>query len=226
MGDDDGGMGLTVKPGSVSASIGSSDVTRRGWLRCFSGTEITNSAYYGDAVGDNDNRTFNTLEHAGAWDADPAITNVNPAYIIPCAVTVPDDDVEFAQTPYRAEGYVPVASADNNLLTPDLVSVQWDNISIGTGGIVAVAATGDWLCDVIISNRTGVDPFTNVVTFRAVGVSVRPGLPTSMNITRYIIGVPEPGSIMLLLSVLLIHRRKTSRTLTLSFLSVSDRSLI
>lgn len=207
LGDDDGGLGLTVKPGSVSASLGSADETRYGWLRFFSGREITNSAYYGDALGDDVNRRLDDpAGFAGNWDADPIINLVNPAYEIPFSVDLPGNYDVSAQSPYLAEGWVK-AGIGNNILEASVLTVVWYNVSLNTQGVCTVSTYGDWTTGVIISNRTAVSSFTNEIQFYAVAASPREGLPISETITRYVIGVPEPGTFLLIGILMCIVRR-------------------
>jgi hypothetical protein len=186
--------------------VGSSDESSYGWLRCFSWLEITNSAYYGDTIGDAVNRKFDTLEHAGAWDHDIVITKVNPAYVIPFSVTAPAALPLFAQSPYPAEGGI-AAGEGNNVLPHGILTVLWHNVSLGLSGYGFVAADGTWSADVIISNQTDIASFTNEIQFVAMAQSARPGLPVSEIVTRYIIGVPEPSCIAVLLLALCAQRR-------------------
>jgi|GEM_PF-1679247 len=121
IGDDnaDTKAGDKNSPGFVSANISFTDTNRVGWLRTFSDAIITNAAYYGDS-----RATDTTLNRPGylnaAWlPANPIISNINSAYIIPFDV-VPTSAFE------RIQGSVySSAAGGNNQLISDLILVEF-----------------------------------------------------------------------------------------------------
>jgi len=205
MGDDDSSSGPFADQGQagfVAADVSCSEPNRSGWLRAFSSTRFTNSAYYGDSRLDNPALDQVWEINADFDPANPMITNVNPAYVIPFGVSAPVDYTPAANELCAVTGSV-AAGAGNNVLPPGLVSVHWENVTIAAAGVIAVAADGSWAGYVAVTNRTAVTPLTNQIVFRAIGVSARPGLPVSPPVTRYVLGVPEPGALCALAGLVL-----------------------
>jgi len=191
MGDDDSGYGYSQKPGSVSGDIGSSDTTRRGWLRCFSGLHITNSAYYGDTIGDNVKRGLDNFDEAGSWDHDVVASNVNPAYVIP-----------FLQVPGVVGGVTVTGRVDasssggNNQLESGWIRLRW-----------RYAGQGTWVATNLTINANGTFQFspsvdgqtTIVVQAYVPTASPRKDLPISGEYS--VVVVPEPASVMMAVGV-------------------------
>jgi len=198
MGDDDAGVGFTSKPGQVSGSIGSSDATRRGWLRCFSATRITNSAYYGDTLGNTTERTLSSAADAYQWPSDPLITNINPAYLIPMTQPPPTQTVNGT-----VSGSVLVGPG-NDVLPESVLLVEFRDQSGDTWEPLASMVQVDGSFAGLVSG-----PYPRVVYVRARVADVytpRPGLPVSEN---YPVSVtPEPFAPLAILLALAAYRRR------------------
>jgi hypothetical protein len=144
MGDDDSGTGISVKDGSVSGDIGSSDTSRRGWLRSFSATTIRGAAYYGDTPGADAGRTLNNTTWVYEWSADPTINTINPAYNglkIDYAVSLGTTITGHINT---------VSGGANNVLADNAVAVYYTNAA------GAWAALGAFTC--VNGNFSGTYP--------------------------------------------------------------------
>ncbi len=197
MGDDDAatGAGDAGNAGMVSGLIGSSDTSRHGWLRAFSGTRLTNSAYYGDAK-KTDTALANAGEYNYEWNpSNPAITNVNPAYIIPFDFTPTN-----SATPGTVTGSVYSTTAGgNNQLESKWVLIEWryENSATWTTGTSTLGVNGSF------EFTAGVSGLTNIfVRARVLDSStLRIGFPISSEVLVTV--VPEPG-ILILLSMLFI----------------------
>ena len=203
MGDDDAGVGFgSIKAGQVSASVGSSDATRRGWLRCFSGTLITNSAYYGDTPGADLGRTLNNAVDVYQWQNDTIISNINPAYIIPFVIPPP------TQSLYATVGGKLLVGASDNVLPETILLVEYRSQSGGPWITIdpSIAAGGDFM---------GVvgGPFPHSVFIRARvadGESLRVNLPVSEEYPVHVL-TPEPGAALgILFLVGAVIRRKAN----------------
>ncbi len=217
MQDDDASVdsgGQFGAPGNVSGEIGSSDATRRGWLRCFSSTTITGSAYYGDTPGNDANRLLNATDMTYEWSADPTNDIVNPAYTIPFSVTTPTDYQQGGgvanSLPVSGTCSGTAAIPGNNQLQDTIVSIKWENITFSpvTNGWIIISGS-EWNGSVVFSNCLLACVVTNTLTFQAIGVSARPGFPISSVITRHYINIPEPAIFgMTALAALVFFRRK------------------
>ncbi len=202
MGDDDSNTSASDAgdAGFVSGPIGSSDTSRHGWLRAFSSTRITNSAYYGDAK-----KTDTTLASGGEYNyewtpGNPAITNVNPAYIIPF-----DFSPTNSATPGTVTGSVySTNSGENNQLESEWILVEWryENSAIWTIGTTFLDANGDF------EFTAGISDLTNIfVRARVMNVNTpRPGFPFSKEVSVTVI--PEPGIFIVLFVLIMPVIRK------------------
>lgn len=202
----------TGMPGFVTAMIAHTDVGRHGWLRAFSASTITGAAYYGDA------RKANTaLDFGGQinyeWNPrDPAVSNVNPAYLIPFGVTAPVDGQDSgapAMTVAFTGTVCSSASGANNQLSDGIVSVHWRNVTLNTGGWLSVA-DGQWIGALPLSNASPLR-VTNVFVCFALAASERPGLPSSPAVTISYLNMPEPLFGLLPFAALLLLGMRTGR---------------
>ena len=156
MGDDDAATAASDagNAGFVSGLIGSSDTSRHGWLRAFSSTRITNSAYYGDAK-----KTDTALATGGQYNyewnpSNPAISNVNPAYTIPIDST-PTNGPTYGSV---IGSVFATTSGGNNQLESGYILVEWryENSSSWTTGDSSLDANGDFNFTVTVPQNTNV----------------------------------------------------------------------
>jgi len=205
IGDDDAGVGFTVgTPGQVSGTIGSSDTTRRGWLRCLSGTHPTNSAYYGDTPGNATARTLSGATDAYQWPGDPLITNVNPAYVIP--FTQPPPTQTLSAT---ISGRIAVGTG-NNVLPASALLVEYRDQSGGAWSVLPATVEPDGLFTGAVSG-----PYPRVVFVRARvadAATPQPGLPISENYPVSI-PIPEPLAWLALLLPFAVRHCRAGRNL-------------
>lgn len=182
-----------------------------GYIRFFSDWTITGAAYYADS-------SRNSLTSSGSpniYDDVIVISNVNPAYVIPgFGVVVPGKWELVDGVPYVGVsgqvGTTPVGGA--NQLADYMVSVRWENVTLGTGGYVAVG-NGGWAVSAVPLATAYPDQVTNTLRFIAVGISARPGLPVSQEEIRYVITVPEPASVVGVMTVIIaiLQAQRTRR---------------
>ena len=185
MGDDDAEAKSsdTNSAGFVSSTIGFSDTTRAGWLRAFSSTIITNSAFYGDSK-ENDSLLDWPGQMNVAWiPANPIISNINPAFIIPF------DNVPFSAFE-RIEGSVDSSiSGGNNQLLSEWILVEYRLEGSPTWLILdeELTADGDFVGTISTTNY----PVNAFVRARMKdGFTPRTGLPLSDEKTVANIGGP------------------------------------
>ena len=196
MGDDDAETkaGDANSAGFVSSTIGFSNITRAGWLRAFSSTIITNSAYYGDSI-----EAHPLLDWPGqmnvAWiPANPVISNINPAFVIPYIVA-PTSAFE------RLEGSVDSSVlGGNNQLQSDWIIVEYRLEGSATWLTLDtnINPNGDFSGAVSAPNY----PVNAYVRARMKdGFTPRPGLPISdeiivANIGPLLVDMTTTGSIL------------------------------
>lgn len=160
------------------------------YVRVFSAPTITGAAYYADTT--NIVGTFPTTEYYQFTDM--VVNVVNPAYVIP------GFGVVFPTNYHLESGSLVIAYGEvgttpeggNNVLADNMVSVRWENVTVGSNGYVAVQS-GTWLVGQIPLEVGSPEPVTNIVHFISVGISPREGLPVSQVETRYVLGIPEPS---------------------------------
>lgn len=168
---------------------------RQGLYRIFSAYTITGAAYYTDGPATYLDAISPPISNCvGAW----AVNIVNPAYVIPgFGVVFPTN--QHVEGDALVMGYGDVGTSPgggNNQLADSMVSVRWENATLGTSGYVAVH-NGTWLASDIPLSVIDAQPTTNTLHFIAVGNSPRPGLPVSQEmIWREVIAIPEPGLVM------------------------------
>lgn len=130
MGYDTAAQGITEKDGSVSGAIGSSDTTRRGWLRTFSAATIRGAAYYGDTPGADAGRTLNNTTWVFEWSAAPTVNIINPAYngLALKVLNSTYGAIAYGSAPnYGISGQVQnvTSTGSNTLLDQDNLAVYW-----------------------------------------------------------------------------------------------------
>lgn len=188
IGDDDSSYFLSsLGEGEVTKDIGlSGNNSWYGWLRTFSHDAITQAAYYADSPAellDNDD------ENGGYGDL--IISNVNPAYIIPFDVIWPAS-AYTSFTPFvsiACTGKV-TTGFGNNILPDSLVSVKWENITLGTSGWFNVSA-GNWNGNIPLSNAAP-DVIHNQIQLNVYGKSVQNSFPQGRLSSHEIVNFPEP----------------------------------
>lgn len=184
MGDDDAGVAfINLKAGQVSGTVGSSDATRMGWLRTFSSTAIPLSAYYGDTLGATLGRALNNAVDVYQWSADPVVSIVNPAYIIPFIAPPPTQTVNATIAGTVAVG------AGNNELPGSILLVEYRDQASNTWQTLQATVNPD-------GTFTGEvpGPFPRQLYLRARvkdANTPRPGLPVSAEYP-VVVPVPEP----------------------------------
>ena len=179
---------------------------RQGLYRAFSDYTITGAAYYMDGPQTYmDAGAPPTSNCFGAW----AVNVVNPAYVIPgfgvVFVTNWHLELDAAVMSHGDVGTTPAGG--NNQLADNMVSVRWENVTLGTSGYVSVNS-GTWSANEIPLLTGSPEPETNVLRFIAVGISPRPGLPVSQVEERYVLAVPEPCGVLALLAFAWVWRRR------------------
>jgi len=188
--------------GFVSAFISASNSTCEGWLRAFSGTRITNAAYYGDAA-----MASTALDTPGEVNAacsprDPVISNINVAYLIP-----------FAEPPaangITIEGVVDAVAGGSDYQLP----AEWLEIEYRLDG-----EPGWTLLDSTLDTYGGFDgqvvaptyPTNAQVRMRIkAAFAPQPGLPQGQQVLLTGI-VPEPMSLFAMAAFAMLaarHRR-------------------
>ena len=196
MGQDQSGMGGTVKPGTVSGPIGSSDTTRRAWFRCFSATTIKGAVYYGDTLGADAARTLNNTVIVYEWSADPINNIINPAYVI----TFSSAPAPKSGETFRAVGTVANVGNGNNQMPNDFLEVVYSGPQSGTA---AVAADGSFEFTPSPITAGDYDVYVKVKD----ASTPRNGFPLSG--TEQVTLTPEPGIIgMIALGALAFFRKK------------------
>lgn len=179
-----------------------------GYIRFFSDSTVTGAAYYGDSS----RKMLKDIPEDIADDV-VVISNVNPAYVIPgFGVSYPTNWHLQSSAMGAAYGEVGTSPAGGaNQLADYMVSVRWENVTLGTSGYVAVSY-GTWVVNPLPLAIAFPDAVTNTLRFIAVGISARPGLPVSQEEIRYVITVPESVSITsLLTAALMVVRARRAR---------------
>jgi len=184
---------------------------RQALYRVFSDYTITGAAYYMDGPQTYLDAISPPVSNCfGAW----AVDVVNPAYVIPgfgvVFVTNWHVEPDAAVMSFGDVGTTPAGG--NNQLADSMVSVRWENVTLGTSGYVAVNS-GTWLANEIPLEVDSPEPKTNVVRFIAVGISPRPGLPVSQVEERYVLAIPEPSGVLALLAFAWVCRRDSGGTM-------------
>lgn len=197
--------------GRVMGNIETSVTQQRQALyRIFSDYTITGAAYYVDGPQTYlDAGAPPTSNCFGAW----AVNIVNPAYAIPgFGVVFPTNGHLEADALVMGYGDVGTTPAGgNNHLADSMVSVRWENVTLGTSGYVTVHS-GTWLVGEIPLVVGSGEPVTNELRFVAVGNSPRAGLPVSQEERRHVLGVPEPSMMIITLAGVLgiVKKAKTN----------------
>ncbi|MCX7847515.1 MAG: hypothetical protein N2595_05765 [bacterium] len=185
--------GVNIRYGRVLGNIETTTTEpRQGLYRIFSAYTITGAAYYMDGPATSMDAISPPISNCyGVW----VVNTVNPAYVIPgFGVVFPTNghmEADGALTGYGEVGTT-VAGGDNQL-ADSMVSVRWENVTLGTNGYAAVSV-GTWLTEEIpLLVGEANNPATNMLRFQAVGISPRPGLPVSPVGWIQVLAIPEPG---------------------------------
>jgi len=175
------------------------------YVRLFSAPSVTGAAYYADTT--NIYGTFPTTEYYTFTDM--LVNVVNPAYAIPGfgVVFVTNWHLELDAAVMSFGDVGTTTAGGNNQLADSMVSVRWENVTLGTSGYVSVNS-GTWSANEIPLLTGSPEPETNVLRFIAVGISPRPGLPVSQVEERYVLAVPEPCGVLALLAFAWVWRRR------------------
>lgn len=188
-------QGENVGSGRVSGTIGlmSTNYTS-GYFRFYSGSAITDSAYYADS-------SLVSIPTDGRGTNETAtiiVSNVNPAYVIPdFIVEWPTNNHTQSKFWFSMSttGTIGTGTA-NNELADNVVSVRWDNATISSNGWLTVSA-GKWDGVIALSGTSSV-PVTNVITFYAQGKSARSSLPVSQSSVLNVVNPATPPTNILI----------------------------
>lgn len=193
------GLGGTagVPAGEFKFSVNGAD-NELGWIRAFSGTHWTNSAYYCDG----DQWAMPSSADYG-FSGNTIITNINPAYIIQFTVTPPTQTVNSTVS---AQVHV---GTGNNELDADVVLVEWRDAGGSTWSDLTTSLASDGSFSEVVSGNP--DYPRDIVLRARVKDSKTPraGFPVSAEYPVQV--MPEPGLFSIAgIALALFIRRKIS----------------